>query len=159
MDWLFLDCEWSDHIVDTDLVSLALVPGDPARPEFYAEVAELPANAPPFVQAVVYPLLDRGRAAMDALAIARSLRRYLASFSDPIIMYETGMDLMLFSDALDHSQCTEPLPRLRPNLIQVPGYLQRVEQLFSADAALRDRRHHALVDARVQRDAFVWCVR
>lgn len=159
MDWLFLDCEWSDCINSTDLVSLALVPGDPARPEFYAEVAVLPADAPPFVQSVVYPLLERGRAAMNALAIATALRRYLASFRDPIIMYETGMDLMLLGDALDHPQCTEPLPRLHPNLIQMPGYQQRVEQVFSGDAALRGRRHHALVDARVQRDAFVGWVR
>ena len=112
----------------------------------------------PFVAAAVYPLLDRGRAALSDLAIANALRRYLASFRDPIIMHDTGIDLMLLGEALSHPDSTPPLPRLRPNLIGVPGYLQRIEQLFSASAELRRRRHHALVDARVARDAFLACV-
>ena len=80
MMWLFLDCEWAD-LAASELVSLALVPEDPARPEFYAERATLPADPTPFVKSVVYPLLNRGRAAMDDLAIATALRRYLASFN------------------------------------------------------------------------------
>jgi len=43
-----------------------------------------------------------------------------------------------------------------PNPFQLD--LQRIEHLFSASAELRRRRHHALVDARVARDAFLWCV-
>ena len=66
--------------------------------------------------------------------------------------------LMLLGEALSHPDSTVPVPRLRPNLIDVPGYLQRIEHLFSASAELRRRRHHALVDARVARDAFLWCV-
>lgn len=156
-EWLFLDCEWADTLA-SELVSLALVPADPALPEFYAERLVLPENPTPFVAAAVYPLLDRGRAALSDLAIANALRRYLASFRDPIIMHDTGIDLMLLGEALSHPDSTPPLPRLRPNLIGVPGYLQRIEQLFSASAELRQRRHHALVDARVARDAFLWCV-
>jgi hypothetical protein len=156
-DWLFLDCEWADTLA-SELVSLALVPADPERPEFYAERKILPENPTPFVAAAVYPLLDRGRVAMSDLAIADSLRRYLASFRDPIIMHDTGIDLMLLGDALSHPGCTEPAPRLRPNLIGIPGYLQRIEHLFSGSSELRLRRHHALVDARVARDAFLWCV-
>jgi len=158
MMWLFLDCEWADAQA-SELVSLALVPEDPALPEFYAERASLPANATPFVKSVVYPLLNRGRAAMDDLAIATALRRYLASFNDPIIMHDTTIDLVLLGEALSHPDCTEPSPRLRPNLIGVPFYLQRIEQIFSQDSERRARRHHALVDARVARDAFLLCVR
>ena len=154
---LFLDCEWADTLA-SELVSLALVPADPALPEFYAERLVLPENPTPFVAAAVYPLLDRGRAALSDLAIANALRRYLASFRDPIIMHDTGIDLMMLGEALSHPDSTPPLPRLRPNLIGVPGYLQRIEQLFSASAELRRRRHHALVDARTARDAFLWCV-
>jgi len=44
MMWLFLDCEWAD-VQASELVSLALVPEDPALPEFYAGRATLPANA------------------------------------------------------------------------------------------------------------------
>jgi len=156
MMWLFLDCEWAD-LAASELVSVALVPEDPARPEFYAERATLPADPTPFVKSVVYPLLNRGRAAMDDLAIATALRRYLASFNDPIIMHDTTIDLVLLGEALSH--CTEPSPRLRPNLIGVPFYLQRIEQIFSQDSERRARRHHALVDARVARDAFLLCVR
>ena len=157
LEWLFLDCEWADTLA-SELVSLALVPADPALPEFYAERLVLPENPTPFVAAAVYPLLDRGRAALSDLAIANALRRYLASFRDPIIMHDTGIDLMMLGEALSHPDSTPPLPRLRPNLIGVPGYLQRIEQLFSASAELRRRRHHALVDARVARDAFLVCV-
>ena len=156
-EWLFLDCEWADTLA-SELVSLALVPADPALPEFYAERLVLPENPTPFVAAAVYPLLDRGRAALSDLAIANALRRYLASFRDPIIMHDTGIDLMLLAEALSHPDSTPPLPRLRPNLIGVPGYLQRIEQLFSASTELRRRRHHALVDARVAWDAFLGCV-
>ena len=156
-EWLFLDCEWADTLA-SELVSLALVPADPALPEFYAERLVLPENPTPFVAAAVYPLLDRGRAALSDLAIANSLRRYLASFRDPIIMHDTGIDLMLLGEALSHPESTVPLPRLRPNLIGVPGYLRRIDQLFSASAEPRRRRHHALVDARVARDAFLVCV-
>lgn len=155
--WLFLDCEWADTLA-SELVSLALVPADPALPEFYAERLVLPENPTPFVAAAVYLLLDRGRAALSDLAIANALRRYQASFRDPIIMHDTSIDLMLLGEALSHPDSTPPLPLLRPNLIGVPGYLQRIEQLFSASAELRRRRHHALVDARVARDAFLWCI-
>ena len=39
--WLFLNCEWADTLA-SELVSLALVPADPALPEFYAERLVLP---------------------------------------------------------------------------------------------------------------------
>ena len=83
-DWLFLDCEWADTLA-SELLSLALVPADPALPEFYAERLILPENPTPFVASTVYPLLDRGRAAFSDLAIANSLGRCLASLRDPII--------------------------------------------------------------------------
>lgn len=158
MTLLFLDCEWADEL-DSELVSLALVPDDPAMPEFYAERLILPANPTPFVASVVYPLLNRGRAAMSDLAIANALRRYMASFSDPIVMHDTGIDLMLLGEALSHPEATAPLPRLRPNLINLPGYIQGIERIFSSNTALRLQRHHALIDARVARDAFLACVR
>ena len=40
MRWLFLDCEWADTLA-SELVSLALVPDDPARPEFYARTSSV----------------------------------------------------------------------------------------------------------------------
>ena len=157
MNWIFLDCEWADSLA-SQLVSLALVPGNPALPEFYAERANLPENPTPFVASVVYPLLDRGEVAMGDLAIAEGLRSYLAQFSDPVIMHDTGINLMLLGAALSHPGANSPMPRMRTRLIGIPGYLQGIERIFSADAALRQRRHHALVDARVARDAFLHCV-
>ena len=87
-------------------MSLALVQGDPALPEFYAERLILPSDSTPFVASAVYPLLNRGHAAMSDLAIANALRRYLASFNDPIIMHDTGVDLMLLGDELSHPEAT-----------------------------------------------------
>ena len=158
MTWLFLDCEWAD-VLGSELVSLALVPEDPALPEFYAESLQLPEEPTPFVAAVVYPLLDRGSAAMGDLAIAEGLRRYLALFSDPIVMHDTGVDLMLLGDALEHPEAVVPTPRLQAHMINMPRYMQEIERRFSGDPALRRQRHHALIDARVARDAFLECVR
>lgn len=158
MTWLFLDCEWADTLA-SELVSLALVPDDPALPEFYAERLVLPPDPTPFVASVVYPLLNRGRVAMSDLAIANTLRRYLASFGDLIVMHDTGIDLMLLGEAMSHPEATAPLPRFRPNLIGMPGYIQGIERVFSSNPALRMQRHHALIDARVARDAFLACVR
>ena len=112
----------------------------------------------------VYPedVLPLWVAEMDApLAppIADALRGYLASFADPIVMHDTGIDLMLLGEALSHPEATAPLPRLRPNLINLPGYIQGIERIFSSNTALRLQRHHALIDARVARDAFLACVR
>jgi hypothetical protein len=108
---------------------------------------------------VVYPLLTRGRAAMSDVDIADGLRRYLASFEDPVVMHDTGMDLMLLQDALADPGATVPHPRFRTHLIGVPGYVQHIERIFSRDLALRQQRHHALIDARVAREAFLACVR
>lgn len=158
MRWLFLDCEWADTLA-SELVSLALVPDDLALPEFYAERLILPGSPTPFVAAVVYPLLTRGRAAMSDVDIADGLRRYLASFEDPVVMHDTGMDLMLLQDALADPGAMAPHPRFRTHPIGVPGYVQHIERIFSRDLALRQQRHHALIDARVAREAFLACVR
>lgn len=133
-----------------------------ARPQQQLHVAidsDRSAQTRPLVTSVVYPLLNRGRAAMSDLAIADAMRRYLASFNDPIIMHDTGVDLMLLGEALSHPEATAPSPKLRANLIGVPGYNQGIERIFSGDSALRQQRHHALIDARVARDAFLACVR
>lgn len=59
---LFLDTEWADLAGD-ELVSLALISGD-GRLRFYAERGPLPPEPTRFVEESVYPLLDRGSAAL-----------------------------------------------------------------------------------------------
>ena len=81
------------------------------------------------------------------------------SFGAPVVMHDTGMDLMLLQDALANPGATVPHPLLRSHLISAPGYVQHIEGIFSRKLALQQQRHHALIDARVAREAFLACVR
>ena len=78
---LYLDCEWAD-VLASELVSIALVSADGLH-TFYAERDPLPANPVPWVRSVVYPLLERGEAAMDDMALTRRLREFLQLFQIP----------------------------------------------------------------------------
>src|SRR3546814_16305115 len=73
---LFLDTEWADAS-GQQLVSLALLSEDCVH-RFYAEIDPLPTSTTLFVRTVVYPLLQRGDAALSATQFTRRLRRFLA---------------------------------------------------------------------------------
>ena len=159
---LFLDTEWADAFAN-EIVSLALV-SDCGRFEFYAERDPLPVDATAFVRTVVYPLLDRGdRARVDA-DFTRSLHEFFgevqrASRPDRItVAYDHRNDLDLLGIALDAFGLPET--PLRPAFDELPlmtlgmEYQQAIETLFAADARTSARRHHALIDARVSRDAW-----
>src|SRR3546814_19782643 len=78
---LFLDTEWADASGE-ELVSLALLSEDCVH-RFYAELDPLPTSTPLFVRTVVYPLLQRGDAALSATQFTRRLSRCLALLPAP----------------------------------------------------------------------------
>jgi len=160
---LFLDTEWADER-GRSLVSLALVAE--TGEEFYAERADLPARPTPFVEEMVYPVLERGAAALDDFTFAARLRAFVGCFDKPTIVYDFPVDLALFVAALHGFE------RFKASALDAaaptPGYttwhLGRADSRSPAlilddpclawfDANPTAIRHHALHDARALRHA------
>ena len=158
MTRLFLDCEWAD-LEGTELVSLALVSED-GRDRFYAERKTLPV-AVDFVRNVVYPLLDRGDAAMPDAAITIALRHFLARFNAPFVLFDYLADGTLFDFALAGFDLPEtvierlePAPSVNKTLIMRDEVRRYINLYFREYPDLALRRHHAGVDAEALRWAF-----
>lgn len=160
---VFVDTEWAD-VLASELVSLALV-SECGRFEFYAERDPLPAAPTDFVRSVVYPLLDRGPHACSDAEFTRRLHAFfetvagVAKHGRVTVAYDHHNDLDLLNHALDGFE--EPETPARPAFnaynLELLGirYDLAVEEIFEGDPEFRRRRHHALVDARANRDAFV----
>lgn len=96
---LFLDTEWADAAGE-QLVSLALLSEDGTH-RFYAEIDPLPTPTTLFVRTVVYPLLQRGDAALAAPQLTRRLRMFLAAVPAPrCVMFDAVNDVVLLRLAL-----------------------------------------------------------
>jgi len=95
---LFLDTEWADP-QGQQLVSLALI-SECGEHVFYAERDPLPMTPTGFVRNVVYPLLDRGRHAMDDRLFTTRLRRFLSGMDHPCPIFDHGGDAVLLQHAL-----------------------------------------------------------
>lgn len=157
---LFLDCEWAD-VIEAELVSLALV-GDDASCVFYAEREVLPMPAPLFVQQVVYPLLDRGVAAKSDLAFTQALREFFDGIPDPLVIADYRLDFELLRWALSgiglpvqEQNSSTASPKYEELLASSPAQLASIEARFATVPSLAARRHHALVDAQVLRQAWL----
>lgn len=166
---LFLDTEWSETMPDgTQFVSLGLV-GLDEQYMFYAERDPLP-TPNYFVHAVVYPLLNRGKAAMPDAVLAHGLRSFTAHVAEatgerPTIAYDYWMDRSLFLDVwagldtIDRYNVGQPdvgwfdLCRLNPH------YTTGQEGHFSTDPEARRTRHHALTDAYAARAGYLFAIR
>ena len=159
--YLFLDTEWADA-TGSELVSLSLVSEDGAL-TFYAERAELPATPTDFVRNVVYPLLDRGHAALSDEMITTSLRAFLNSIPAPTIMADYPNDLLLLRHALSGFDMSEtqvqacgPIPRpVMTHMLKEGLTGMLMEEWFDANPEQRTRRHHALIDAHALRMAWL----
>ena len=80
---LFLDTEFTDgNLLHAELVDLAFVSED-VRAELYLERAPLPERCFPFVHENVYPLLDRGEAAIQDVEFTHRLREFFAGDLGP----------------------------------------------------------------------------
>jgi hypothetical protein len=167
---LFLDTEWSETMPDgTQFVSLGLV-GLDARFEFYSERDPLP-TPNDFVFSVVYPLLDRGPAAMSDVALALALWRFLDDVATqtgerPTIAYDYWQDRSLFLDVwrgLDAA--SEVTSSETPDVGWLdlkeldPLYTRARERHFAINEDARRRRHHALVDAHAARAGYLHALR
>lgn len=151
---LFLDTEFADPEA-RQLVSLALISEDGEK-QFYAERDPLPDLATPFVQRHVYPLLDRGLAAMDTATFTKRLRAFLGSVDAPHVIYDFPDDLRLLRYAIQGFD----LPRsIADSLGEAPevegtltlgGDVMRFTEAWFAEHS-RAKRHHALVDAHALR--------
>lgn len=148
---LFLDCEWAD-VLASELVSIALISSDESV-TFYAERDPLPSDPQPWVKALVYPLLERGEAALDDLAMTRALREFLAGFDNPCIWYDFGMDRSLCQYVIDGFEAAEPIGPFPLNLRwQLCDYVKEdLERWWLANPEELRKRHHALTDARALR--------
>jgi len=144
---LFLDCEWADTLA-SELVSIALVSSD-ERHVFYAERDPLPSAPTPWVRAVVYPLLDRGHAAMADADMTCALRKFLVTVDAPCIWYDFGLDRSLCQYVIDGFEIPEPKGPVPANLRwqSCEGVKHDLEKWWLANPEHLRKRHHALIDA------------
>jgi hypothetical protein len=162
---LFIDTEWADQLAN-EVVSLALV-SDCGKFEFYAERDPLPANATEFVRTVIFPLLERDKYALPDASFTQELHKFFRSMQaaakpDTVtVAYDHRNDLDLLGIALEAFHLPDTPPRPAFGTLDLgtgsigAAFAKNVEECFAKDVALSARRHHALVDARVNRDAYL----
>lgn len=153
-DLLFLDTEWATD-ASRELVSLALVNADGSR-RFYAERDPLPAVASAFVRSSVYPLLERGNAALPDHQFAQELRAFIASFDHPHVHFDGQVDKVQLNQALaKFGRDKEDIPLYVPVHVSRQDVMDELERYFQNKPEALARRHHAAVDAEALRYAFV----
>jgi|GEM_PF-813268 len=150
---LFLDSEWANDAL-RELVSLALVSEDGGH-VFYAERDPLPGMPSSFVRESVYPLLDRGEAAMKDNAMTHALRSFLEPLGDCEIFADALLDFSMLSRVWNGVDRTQPGPPFRTRLAREGNLMPRVERYFELNPDQRALRHHALVDAMALRSAWI----
>lgn len=155
---LFLDTEWADLAGD-QLVSLALVTEDGLH-RFYAEVEPLPPHPTDFVRDVVYPLLERGAAAMPLSVMTERLRAFLLELPEPrFVLHDYHHDAVLMRRVLAGQESTSAgdwngEPTVSYTLIARGDLMHLVEAYFRLHPCALARRHHAGVDAEALRRAY-----
>ena len=160
---LFIDTEWADQLAN-EVVSMALV-SDCGKYEFYAERDPLPADATDFVRTVIFPLLERGKHALPDASFTQQLHTFFhtvqkaAKPGKVTVAYDHRNDLDLFGIALEGFNLPETPPRPVFTALDLEplgkAFQQAVEACFAKDPAIQARRHHALIDARANRDAYL----
>ena len=150
---LFLDSEWANDAL-RELVSLALISED-GEHVFYAERDPLPGMPSSFVRESVYPLLDRGEAAMKDSAMTHALRSFLEPLGDCEIFADAPLDFSMLSRVWNGRDRTPPEPAFRTRLAREGKLMPSVERYFELNPDQRALRHHALVDAMALRSAWI----
>ncbi|AKC88044.1 3'-5' exoribonuclease [Pseudoxanthomonas suwonensis] len=159
--YFFLDTEWADTL-GSELVSIALVSEDGGH-RFYAERDPLPATPTDFAQHVVYPLLERGRAAMTDQAMTTGLRTFLGADPEPVVLADYPNDFSLLRYVLEGFELPDeqaaacgPIPQpVMSRMLKEGAMGMLVEDYFAAHPEAAARRHHALVDAEALRQAWL----
>jgi hypothetical protein len=157
---LFLDTEWADALAN-ELVSLALV-GRDERFVFYAERHPLPEKPVDFVRSVVYPLLQRGDAAMHDPVFAARLQQFIEDVAEatgekPAIAYDYPADKALFDYAYGGFEGSGPsdAPVAYFDLNRADPFYTLRREAFFRDPAAAARRHYALTDAYAARAGYL----
>jgi hypothetical protein len=156
---LFPDIEFSSHnLLQAELISLGLVAEDGRG--CYLEREELPLACSHWVHANVYPLLDRGEAAVSEVEFTCRLRAFMRSPPEPLIVVNHPGDKFLLQVALTGFRLPRsalagcgPIPAMRWQVEDSAELVARIERWFEPRPAAR--RHHALTDARALRNAWV----
>lgn len=153
---IFIDTEFAD-VEANEWVSIGFAPLDAERECFYVERKVLPL-ATQFVREVVYPLLQRDQSAMPDQMAADTLRRYLNGFPQPVaIAFDHSVDWRVLIGVINHPLAREPMPDFEAVDIGKIGapYWLALDDIWERDVERRARRHHAQVDATVQREAYI----
>ena len=132
---LLLDTEFTDeNLLHAELVSLAFVSED-VRAELHLERDPLPERCSRFVHENVYPLLDRGEAAIPDVEFTRRLRAFLRETSDPLIVCDYPGDKFLAEVALIGFRLprsalanSDPIPAIRWNIVDDAELVARIER-------------------------------
>lgn len=153
---IFIDTEFAD-VEANEWVSIGFAPLDAKREALYVERKVLPV-ATEFVRQVVYPLLQRDQSAMPDAMASNAVRRYLNGFHQPVaIAFDHAVDWRVLLGVINHHQAREPMPGLEAVDMSKLGdaYWVALDKVWEQDAERRKRRHHALIDACVQREAYI----
>lgn len=150
---LFLDSEWSNDGL-REVVSLALISED-GEHVFYAERDPLPAIPSSFVRENVYPLLNRGQAAMADSVMTHALRSFLEPLGNCEIFADAPLDFSMLSRVWNGRDRAPPEPPFRTRLAREGNLMPRVERYFELNPDQRELRHHALIDAMALRSAWI----
>ena len=156
---LFLDTEFSDqNLLKAELIRLGIVAEDGR--ECYLEREELPLAWSHWVHANVYPLLDRGAAAVPDIEYTRRLRAFLREIPEPLVVTDYPGDKLLMQVALTAFHLPRsaladsgPIPAIRWQVVDDAELAARIERWFAAHPTAR--RHHALTDPRALRDCWL----
>jgi hypothetical protein len=157
--YFFLDTEWADE-QGIELVSLALVSEDGAQ-EFYAEREHLSDDPTDFVKERVYPLLDRGDTLLSDDAMTSALRAFLSRVALPFVLADFPNDLKLFLHVLEgfpfgaSSASRRSMALVTTLMCRDEKTTALLERWFAMHPREAARRHHALVDARALRMAWL----
>lgn len=155
--YFFLDTEWADAL-GVELVSLALVSEDGAQ-EFYAERKQLPEASTDFVRKYVYPLLDRGDTVLSDESMTSALRTFFSRTSLPAVIADFPNDVTLLRYVLDGfvfasaGRWSSAIAMTVMHRDETTAAL--LEHWFAMHPREAARRHHALVDARGLRMAWL----
>lgn len=146
---LFLDIEWANDA--HDLVSLALINVDGSR-LLYIERNPLPPNPSAFVLDVVYPLLDRGTAALTDPNFTEAMRELVAARHTPRIHFDSPWDKVLLGHAMSGwGRCLVDIPSFALVLVDRADVRDEVKLYFQNNPWTLERRHHAAVDVDAPR--------
>lgn len=150
---LFLDSEWANDAL-RELVSLALVSED-GEHVFYAERDPLPTMPSSFVRETVYPLLNRGQAAMTDIVMTDALRNFLEPMGACEIFADAPLDFSMLSRTWNGGDRISSEQPFHMRLAREGNLMPSVERYFELNPDQKALRHHALVDAMALRSAWI----